>query len=493
MHDDRVVVEGRITRELGERVLPLVHAHIRPLTIEAGPSPDQLEPFRVGDRWGTPWGTTWFRFTGDVPASWQGRRVEAVVDLGFHPDAAGFQCEGLVVDPLGQPVQGVHPRRTNIPVTSRPGPFELVVEAASNPSFPQFRPSTLGSEEAARAEGPLLYRFRRADLVVVDGTAEALAHDLDVLDGVMRALPNDDPRRIRLRSAIATALDLVPDVRAARNALQRALATPARASAHRIIATGHAHIDTAWLWPIRETRRKVTRTFASAVDLMDRYPEYRFSCSQAQQYAWVEERHPELFERIRVKVAAGQWIPVGGMWVEADMNMPSGESLARQIVVGQRCFEKWFGRRCTEVWIPDVFGYPASLPQIFAAGGMHRFVTQKLSWNKENRFPHHTFWWEGLDGTRVLTHFPPVDTYNAEITPAECVHSQRNFRDHAWSDWSLMPFGFGDGGGGPTREMLERFRRLADLDGMPQLEQGTPADFFDHVDGEIGRGAPVPV
>ena len=175
------------------------------------------------------------------------------------------------------------------------------------------------------------------------------------------------------------------------------------------------------------------------------------------------------------------------------MNLPSGESLVRQIVHGQRYFEQHFGRRCTEVWIPDVFGYPAGLPQVFAAGGMTRFVTQKLSWNKQNRFPHHTFWWEGLDGTRVLTHFPPVDTYNAEITPAECAHAVANFSEHGWSDWSLMPFGHGDGGGGPTREMLERARRLADLDGAPRVAIGTPAEFFQHVEREIHLGAPVPV
>ena len=148
------------------------------------------------------------------------------------------------------------------------------------------------------------------------------------------------------------------------------------------------------------------------------------------------------------------------MWVEPDMNLPSGESIVRQIVFGQRFFEEQFGRRCTEVWIPDVFGYPAGLPQVFAAGGMSRFVTQKLSWNRQNRFPHSTFWWEGIDGTRVLTHFPPVDTYNAEVEPAEIAYSVGRFAEHAWSEWSLMPFGYGDGGGGPTREMLERLRRL---------------------------------
>jgi alpha-mannosidase len=145
------------------------------------------------------------------------------------------------------------------------------------------------------------------------------------------------------------------------------------------------------------------------------------------------------------------------------------------------------------VWIPDVFGYPASMPQVYAAGGMRRFVTQKLSWNTTNRFPHHTFWWEGLDGTRVLTHFPPVDTYNAEITPAECAGSVARFRDAAWSDWSLMPFGHGDGGGGPTREMLERARRMSDLDGAPRVSIGSPAEFFEHVEREHVTGAPVPV
>ena len=262
---------------------------------------------------------------------------------------------------------------------------------------------------------------------------------------------------------------------------------------HRAVAVGHAHIDTAWLWPMRETKRKCTRTFASAVALMDDYPEYVFAASSAQHYTWIEGRHPELFAKIVERVERGQWMPVGGMWVEADMNLPSGESLVRQIVFGQRYFEEKFGHRCTEVWIPDVFGYPAGLPQVFAAGGMDRFVTQKLSWNKQNSFPHSTFWWEGLDGTRVLTHFPPVDTYNAEISPEEFDFSISNFKEHAWSTDSLMPFGHGDGGGGPTREMLERARRLAHIDSRATLEVGAPDAMFDRIERDIDRGAPAPV
>ena len=485
MHANRDLVEKRIQRELWERVLPLVHPDQRPLTIAAGPDVDHLEPFEAGSSWGAPWATTWFRLTGDIPAEWAGRRVEAVIDLGFHQRAAGFQCEGLVVDLHSDgsftPLQGIHPRRTNYAVESAPGPVTLYVEAASNPMFPQFQPSPLGSLDTAGDRE--LYRFRRASLVVVDAEAESLAYDIEVLDGVMRSLALDDPRRARLLRTLADTLDRIPDVAAARRVIAPAMAEDfGDAVRHRSVAVGHAHIDTAWLWPMRETKRKCVRTFASAVALMDDYPEYVFAASSAQHYTWIEERHPELFAKIAERVERGQWEPVGGMWVEADMNLPSGESLVRQIVFGQRYFEEKFARRCTEVWIPDVFGYPAGLPQVFVAGGMDRFVTQKLSWNKQNTFPHSTFWWEGLDGSRVLTHFPPVDTYNAEITPEEFAFSITNFKDHAWSRDSLMPFGHGDGGGGPTREMLERARRLARVDSRATLEVGTPDAMFDRIE-----------
>jgi len=496
VHANRDLVEKRIQRELWERVLPLVHPHQLQLTIEAGPDVEHLEPFVAGSSWGAPWATTWFRLTGEIPADWAGQRVEAVVDLGFHDRAAGFQCEGLVVDlhddGTFSPLQGIHPRRTNYAVDAIPGPLTLHVEAASNPMFAQFAPSSLGSPDTAGDRQ--LYRFKRASLVVVDPAAEALAYDIEVLDGVMRSLALDDPRRARLLRTLADTLDRIPDIDAASGIIAPAMAEDfGDAVRHRSVAVGHAHIDTAWLWPIRETKRKCTRTFASAVALMDDYPEYVFAASSAQHYTWIEERHPELFAKIVERVERGQWMPVGGMWVESDMNLPSGESLVRQIVFGQRYFEEKFGMRCTEVWIPDVFGYPAGLPQVFAAGGMDRFVTQKLSWNKQNTFPHSTFWWEGLDGSRVLTHFPPVDTYNAEITPDEFGFSITNFKDHAWSTDSLMPFGHGDGGGGPTREMLERARRLAHIESRATLEVGAPDAMFGRIERTIDAGAPAPV
>jgi alpha-mannosidase len=457
----------------------------------------EYRPFAIGDHWSRPWGTTWFRFTVDVPPTMAGSQLEALIDLGFHPDSAGFQSEGLVwID--GRPVQGIHPRRTGVPLRHvAAGPFTFFVEAASNPAFPGYRPSPLGS--LATAGNKPLYRLRQAALACRDDTVFGLLLDVDVLLGLAGALPLDEARRIRILRQLEAAFNLLDLDNVAgsaadvRRSLQPALGLAARAGAHRVIAVGHAHIDSAWLWPIRETQRKCARTFASAIRLMDDYPDYHFTCSQAAQYDWIERSHPTVFEGIREKVAGGQWHPVGGMWVEPDMNLPSGESIVRQLVFGQRYFESRFGARSSVVWIPDVFGYPATLPQIFQHGGCSRFITQKLSWNKENLFPHSTFWWEGIDGTRVLTHFPPVDTYNAEITPAEVRFGERNFNDHGWSNWSLMPFGHGNGGGGPTREMMERARRMADLDGVSPIEVGTVEQFFDHVESEAAAEAPVPV
>ena len=523
MHDDSALVERRIRRELMERVMPAMYRASVPLAVTAWEAPGEPvpyaqavaaldtegRPFTVGDHYGRPWGTTWFRFAGELPAGWSttaGCSPEFVVDLGFHPDAAGFQSEGLVwlpgADGQGLPVQGIHPRRTAVPlagIAGTAGPVELIVEAASNPAFPQRRMTAEGNLGSLRTAGDRpLYRLRQATLSLRDDEVYHLLLDIEVLLGLMTALAPAEARRQRILRTLQAAFDaldlddIAGTAAAARAVLAPALALPARSGAHRVVAAGHAHIDSAWLWPVRETIRKCARTFASATRMMDDDPAYRFVCSQAVQYQWMEDHYPALFQRIRERVANGQWQPVGAMWVEADMNLPSGESLVRQLVHGQRYFEVRFGVRCKEVWIPDVFGYPASLPQLFRGAGCDRFITQKLSWNKQNRFPHSTFRWRGLDGSEVLTHFPPVDTYNATVVGEELVFSEHNFKDHGWSDWSLMPFGHGNGGGGPTREMIQRAHRFADLDGAPRVTMGTTEDFFAQVEAERDAGAPVP-
>ncbi len=246
---------------------------------------------------------------------------------------------------------------------------------------------------------------------------------------------------------------------AAREELVDVLSRPAYASAHRLVAVGHAHIDSAWLWPVRETIRKCARTFSNVVYLAEEHPDFRFACSSAQQYAWVKEFYPELFARISALVAAGQFVPVGGMWVEADTNMPGGEAMARQFVAGKRFFLDNFGVETEEVWLPDSFGYSAALPQIVRASGSKYFLTQKMSWNQTNKMPHHTFWWEGIDGSRVLTHFPPVDTYNSDLSGRDLALAERQYREKGLATTSLVPFGYGDGGGGPNREMVAAAHR----------------------------------
>ena len=512
MHQSPRILEGRVARELAERILPAQAVARVPLDVGACTLPgepvalDELrgpfEPVERGARWGRPWGTTWFRVSAASPADLPPGEPEVAVELGFSGAMVGFQAEGAVYVG-GRLRRGVHPRRRSLPlgevVDPATGRIEFLVEAASNPDVVRsFGPTPLGSPHTA-GEAPL-YRFGGIDLVVVDPEVRSLAVEMAVLDEAMRSLPRGHRRRQRLAAVLQRALDALDALdpagvrataAAARAELAEGLATRAAPGGHRVSAVGHAHIDTAWLWPLREARRKCARTFANQVRLMEEHPEHHFACSQAQQYAWVEHDHPELFAAIAEQVSAGRWHPVGGMWVESDMNLPSGESLVRQVAHGQRYFLSRFGRRCTEVWIPDVFGYPGNLPQIVRSGGMDRFVTQKLSWNKQNRFPHHTFVWEGIDGSEVLAHFPPVDTYNAEVTPGELTRALSNFADHAWSDHSLLPYGHGDGGGGPTPEMLRRAGLLADMAELPRLEVEAPQEFFERVEAEA-RSRPVP-
>jgi alpha-mannosidase len=318
--------------------------------------------------------------------------------------------------------------------------------------------------------------------------------DLDVLGQLMLELPVEVPRRWEILHAIERSLDALDleDVAgtaaAARAELAPALATPAHASAHLVSAAGHAHIDSAWLWPLRETVRKVARTASNVTALMDEHPEFIFVMSQAQQLAWIKEHRPEVFARVVEKVEAGQFVPVGGMWVESDTNMPGGEAMARQFVHGKRFYLDEFGLETEEVWLPDSFGYSGALPQLIKLSGSKWFLTQKISWSSTNKFPHHTFDWEGIDGTRVFTHFPPVDTYNSQLSGREMAHLVRNFQEKGHARRSLVPFGYGDGGGGPTVEMLARASRLENLDGSARVRIEKPSEFFAKAQAEY----PVP-
>ncbi|XP_025066348.1 alpha-mannosidase 2C1 isoform X3 [Alligator sinensis] len=249
-------------------------------------------------------------------------------------------------------------------------------------------------------------------------------------------------------------------------------------SQHTIHAMGHCHIDSAWLWPYEESIRKCARSWVTVVRLMEKNPGFTFTCSQAQQLEWVRNWYPGLYAQIQDFARKGQFIPVGGTWVEMDGNLPSGESMVRQFLQGQRFFQEQFGKLCTEFWLPDTFGYSAQLPQLMRGCGIWRFLTQKLSWSLVNTFPHHTFFWEGIDGSSVLAHFPPGDSYGMQGFVEEMLKTVNNNKDKGCVNHSVALFGFGDGGGGPTQKMLDRMKRMKDIDGLPRVQMSTPDQFF---------------
>lgn len=269
-----------------------------------------------------------------------------------------------------------------------------------------------------------------------------------------------------------------------------------------VISVGHAHIDVAWLWTLGQTRRKAGRTFQNVIRLMDQFPEYRFTQSQPQLYEFVRQDYPALFEAIRRRVAEGRWEPIGGMWVEADCNISGAESLARQFILGRRFFREHFGAGAETpvLWLPDVFGYAWALPQLIKQAGLEYFFTIKIGWSQYNRLPYDSFWWQGLDGTRVLTHFSTTPeehdihsraTYNAAATPLAVYGTWLNSQHKESQRTHLMSYGYGDGGGGPTREMLENVRAMANLPGMPRTQFGRVGDFFRRLEAESGAQLPV--
>lgn len=248
----------------------------------------------------------------------------------------------------------------------------------------------------------------------------------------------------------------------------------------RLALTGHAHIDLAWLWPYDETRRKLRRTLHTALDLLRRYPEFHFNQSTAHYYAQLEEDDPELFARIIAAAGEGRWEALGGMWVEPDTNMPTGESLVRQLLYGQRYFARVFGAPSRICWLPDCFGFSPALPQLLRQAGIDSFFTIKVNWSETNKFPHDLFWWEGLDGARVLAHTfdNPHGGYNGEVRPDALQPTWTSFRGKIHHDTSLLSVGYGDGGGGVTPEMLERARQLKDFPALPEAHWGRVDEFF---------------
>lgn len=494
----------RVRRFAKFRIRPALYRDAQPATVDAWevrgePVPfdaaveRRYRPFQIGERWGRPWDTVWFHVRGDVPSHWNREDAELVVDLGFTGDQPGFQAEATAYRPDGSVIKGIEPLNAWLPLPGT-GAFEVFLEAAANPVVQvpyEYEPTHVGDK--ATAGDDLQYQLRRLDVARRDGEVWELLQDVEALDGLVDVLSAESARRAEIVHALNRMVDVMdPDdvagtTVAGREALASVLARPATQSSLVVSAVGHAHIDCAWLWPTRETVRKVARTFANVLDLAERNPDFVFAASSAQQFAWLRDSQPELFERVRAAVAAGTIRPVGGMWVESDTNMPGGEALVRQFVLGKRFFLEEFGVESDEVWLPDSFGYSAGLPQIMRAAGARYFLTQKPSWNEVNRMPNSSFLWEGLDGSRVFTHFPPAETYNSDLGAADLDRSERSFVEKGSAQNVLGLYGWGDGGGGPTREMLGAAMRKRDLDGSPRVRLSDPHSFFVAAEAELDK------
>ncbi len=432
----------------------------------------------VGGETSRPAGKTAFiRATADVPS---GVLLE---DLYIRFDAEGL--EGLLsVD--GRPYAGIDANHLRAVV---PGAGRLQLEAEFVCLLASLHRPELRRERA---------RLREVTLTQVDRAIEAAYFDLWFTYEASQ-FARDARRKQLLHASLEAALlavDLTApgdeyrqQVAAGRALLaERVGAIAPDPEAGRIYLTGHSHIDTAWLWPLRETVRKCSRTFATACRLMERYPDYHFSCSQPQLYAYTKQHFPALYAEIKKWVATGRWECTGGPWVESDCNVPSGEALVRQMLHGLRFFRQEFGARPHTLWLPDVFGYPASLPQILAGCGLHDFYTNKLHWQARNVFPVNLFWWEGIDGSRVLAHIPKLrNGYNGWPNPEQFLIGWDNYEQKAAYDELLFPFGFGDGGGGPTEEMLEFAQRAASFPGLPACRQGGGEAYFDDVRRVVGQ------
>ena len=324
----------------------------------------------------------------------------------------------------------------------------------------------------------------------LDSSEPARGFLLNALDESFRLLDTREPLGEAFYASVAPALDV----------LRRATAAAGSPLNVTVSATGHAHIDVAWLWTLGQTRRKAGRTFFTVTRLMEQFEDYHFTQSQPRLYDYVRQDYPALFDAIKHLVANKRWEPIGGMWVEADCNISGPESLARQLLLGRSFFRQHFGPDAESpvLWLPDVFGYAWSLPQLIKQAGLEYFFTIKIGWNQYNRLPYDSFWWQGLDGTQVLTHFSTANwpgsqggNYNSSATPGETLGAWINFQQKETQQDLLMAFGYGDGGGGPTREMLENLREMTAFPAMPRVRQRAVKDFFRDLEAQCGHDLPT--
>ena len=456
----------------------------------------EWKKFSSGDFWGYREEYCWFKQTVRIPDRFDGKKVIYQVDP--YPDSRWeSRAQQFIIYVNGVLVQGGDPNHT----------FVILSECAKAGETFDIALNAYCDDWEFRGKTRLC-----SYLKTVDDEVKDLYYDLLSPWETAHHYSHDDEPRIDIIKALNEAVNML-ELNTADDAVFHESIRNAREYLAKNVygadmgvvtsAIGHTHIDTAWLWRLRQTREKAARSFASVVNLMKEYPEYKFMSSQAQIYDYVKQDYPELYEEIKRLVKEKRWEPEGSMWVESDTNVVSGESLVRQFLVGKRFFKDEFGVDNRIMWLPDVFGYSGALPQIIRKSDIDYFMTTKISWNEFDKFPFDTFKWRGIDGTEVLSHFIPTQscddegfmtTYNGYLSPDQVIGGWRRYSNKDLNKNVLDSYGWGDGGGGPTRDMLEHGRRMAKgIPGCPTVKQEFARDFFDRLASQVESSDRLPV
>lgn len=456
------------------------------------PAPaEDWKTMNVGNTWTGRDLYLWLSAEIHIPQDWSGKRILGRFDFG---DTGGGNNSGF--ESLfywnGKPYQGVDSNHKEV---------FLPDDAAGTSRQLLFRLWS-GLEGGGQPQDQT-HAIRQAEFCWLDEATDDLYFTAQAALDTVRILDANAPERTALLHALNQSFKLMDwtepgsedfyvSVNAARTELTTRIERMDKRSDVTVTCVGHTHIDVAWLWRLKHTREKCARSFSTVMRLMEMFPDYTFLQTQPQLYEYVKEDYPELYEAIKERAAEGRWEAGGGMWLEADCNLTSGESLVRQLLIGTRFLADEFGTECKYLWLPDVFGYSWSLPQILKKSGIHTFMTTKISWNQYNRMPFDTFHWRGIDGSEVLTHFITTPepwsgpdswfyTYNGQIIPKTVKGIWDGYRDKEMNQELLLSYGYGDGGGGVNRDMLEMRRRLNSLPGLPNVETGRADAYFERL------------
>lgn len=457
-----------------------------------------FSPFYLGDIWGGRDSYYWIKTKLDIPSSEED--ILLLIDLGKTGAGNNSGFESLLfID--SKPYQAVDKNHQEIFIGKCY--YGQTVEIALK---------LWTGLEGGGVRKMQSHKFKRGDQVILDLYCDHFFYLTDALCKTLEELDDTNPQKHIINNLMKNSFKLInwsyprsqefyDSIRRAYQLLEDELAKNKEDSIINFTAIGHTHIDLAWLWQYKHTQEKAARSFSTVLRLMDRYPEYVFLQTQPQIYEFISNEYPEIYEDIKVKVKEGIWEVDGAMWVEADCNIPSGESLVRQILFGSRYIKKEFDKDINYLWLPDVFGYSWALPQILKKSNISTFMTTKISWNQYNRMPHDTFWWSGIDGSKVLTHFittPEIDhddhsdwyyTYNGHVEPETLLGSYEGYRDKNINQDILLAYGYGDGGGGVTRDMLEKIRVLDKIPSLPNIKTGKAKDYFEKLHHNISNSS----